>query len=190
MAINSKDNTIENRNFLSPLGFKFILNKSPKVAFMGNAVNIPDINLGIAEQSTRLRPLPHPGDKVSFGDLNLTFLVDENLENYMEIQKWIRGLGHPVELNETYNLYRSGIYDQYYQKTIQESDIPLFSDGTLLVLTNNNTSNFKVVFYDLFPYTLSSLKFDATAQDIQYFTAEVSFKYTIYTITDMSNNLL
>jgi len=189
MAINSKDNKIENRNFLSPTGFRFILNKSPKVAFLGNIVNIPDISLGIAEQSTRLRPLPHPGDKVTFGDLNLTFLVDENLENYSEIQKWIRGLGHPYSMQEIHDLYRSDIY-QEYMRGARNSDVPILSDGTLLVLTNNNTSNFKIVFYDLFPYALTSLKFDATVTDVQYFTAEVSFKYTIYNILDMKGNPL
>lgn len=189
MAITSKDNTIENRNFLSPTGFKFILNKSPKVSFMGNVVNIPDISLGIAEQSTMLRPLPHAGDKVTFGDLNLTFLVDENLENYIEIQKWIRGLGHPFSLQEINSLYRSDVYEEYVRTRIH-GDVPIVSDGTLLVLTNNNTPNFKIVFYDLFPYTLSTLRFDATTQDVQYFTADVSFKYTIYNILDMSGKPL
>ena len=40
----------------------------------------------------------------------------------------------------------------------------------------------KVKFKDLFPYSLSALDFDATSEDYQYFTAEVSFKYTIYDI--------
>ena len=32
---------IENRNFLAPTGFKFQLNRTPKVTYFGNAVNIP-----------------------------------------------------------------------------------------------------------------------------------------------------
>jgi hypothetical protein len=188
MAIKSKDNKIENKNYLAPTGFRFILNKSPKVSFMGNMVNIPSLNLGIAEYSTRLRPLPEPGSKVTFGDLELTFLVDEDLENYMEIQNWIRGLGSPFSLHEIQELYRSDIYEQY-QRGVQ-SNIPLFSDGVLTVLNSNNRANFKINFYDLFPYNLSALDFDATQTDVQYFTARVEFKYTIYTITDMTGNPL
>ena len=30
---------IENRNFLAPTGFKFQLNRTPKVTYFGNAVN-------------------------------------------------------------------------------------------------------------------------------------------------------
>ena len=84
---------IENRNFLSPVGFKFALKRSPKTAFFCNQANIPDLTLGVAEQPTFLKNIPTPGDKIEFGDLSLRFLVDEDLGNYMEIQNWIRGLG-------------------------------------------------------------------------------------------------
>ena len=63
---------IENRNFLSPVGFKFALKRVPKVAFFCNQANIPDLTLGIAEQPTYLKNIPVPGDKIEFGDLNLT----------------------------------------------------------------------------------------------------------------------
>ena len=46
------------------------------------------------------------------------------------------------------------------------------------------------MFSDLFPYSLSTITFDATDTDIEYFTADVSFKYTIYRITDLENNNL
>ena len=83
------DKQIQNRNFLSPVGFKFTLAKEPKVAFFCNATRIPDINLGSATQPTYLRDIPVPGDKIEFGDFNLRFLVDENMENYMDIQMLI-----------------------------------------------------------------------------------------------------
>ena len=95
---------IENRNFLSPTGFRFSLRRSPKSAFFCNQVNIPDIQLGVANQATYLRDIPVPGDKIDFGDLNIRFLIDEDLGNYMEIQNWIRGLGFPENLNEFENL--------------------------------------------------------------------------------------
>ena len=91
---------IENRNFLSPVGFKFALKRSPKAAFFCNQANIPDLTLGVAEQPTYLKNIPTPGDKIEFGDLNLRFLVDEDLGNYMEIQNWIRGLGFPENAGE------------------------------------------------------------------------------------------
>tara|TARA_Y100000287_G_scaffold37574_1_gene28499 strand:+ start:349 stop:618 length:270 start_codon:yes stop_codon:yes gene_type:complete len=66
----------------------------------------------------------------------------------------------------------------------------IYSDGTLQVLNNNMIPSFQIFFRDLFPYDLSTLTFDATDTDVEYFTADVSFKYTIYTITDLEGNPL
>jgi hypothetical protein len=177
---------IDNRNFLSPTGFKFTLTRTPKVAFFCNQANIPDLNLGIAIQPSYTKMLPTPGDIIEFGDLNLRFLVDENLENYMEIQNWIRGLGFPEELSQFAELEKSGSIRGRYVQDKQN----IYSDGTLQVLTSSQLPNFQVSFKDLFPYTLSTMTFDATDTDIQYFTADVSFKYTIYDIVDLSGNPL
>jgi len=176
----------ENRNFLSPTGFKFTLKRSPKVAFFCNEANIPELNLGVAVQPTYLKDIDLPGDKISFGDLSLRFLVDENLENYMEIQNWIRGLGYPEKISQFADLEQQGLIQGNYAKDMQN----IYSDGTLQVLTSSSIPNFQVVFKDLFPYSLGTLSFDATQSDIQYFTADVSFKYTIYDIVDLGGNPL
>ena len=183
MGINTQ---IENRNFLSPTGFKFVLRRSPKVAFFCNEANIPDMTLGIANQPTYLKDIDTPGDKISFGDLRLRFLVDEDLTNYMEIQNWIRGLGYPEDLKQYSELEAQSSYGEKYTQTASN----VYSDGTLQVLNSNSIANFQIIFKDLFPYSLSTLTFDATATDIQYFTAEASFKYTIYNIVDLSGNNL
>ena len=175
---------IGNRNFLSPLGFKFSLKRSPGVAYFCNEANIPDMSLSVAEQPTYLRDIPLPGDKIDFGDLSLRFLVDEDLTNYMEIQNWIRGLGYTEAISQYAKLEEKA----YIQQTFGQKRQDIYSDGTLQILSNNLIPKFQVIFDDLFPYSLSTITFDATDTDIEYFTAEVSFKYTIYRITDLENN--
>jgi len=172
-------NQIQNKNFLNPTGFKFILNRAPKVVFFSNQTNIPGLNLGVAQQPTYLTDIPVPGDKLQFQDLTLRFLVDEDLENYMEIQNWIRGIGFPESLDQIYDFQND---DSHTIKAKYTEEINLFSDGTLTILDNVNLPRFKVVFDGLFPYSLSTLNFDATQTDLEYFTAEVSFKYNIYNI--------
>ena len=176
---------IDNRNFLSPTGFKFGLKRSPAVAFFCNQANIPSLDLGVAEQPSYLKDIPLPGDKMQFGDLNLRFLVDEDLVNFMEIQNWMRGLGFPESLAEFNDLKNEAILGPMGKST---EDV--YSDGTLQILSSNLIPKFQVVFNDLFPYSLSTVTFDATDTDIEYFTADVSFKYTLYQITDLSNNPL
>ena len=177
---------IDNRNFLAPTGFKFSLKRSPGVAFFCNQANIPSLDLGIATQPTYLKDIDIPGDKIQFGDLTLRFLVDEDLVNYMEIQNWIRGLGYPESVQEFNKLEKEAVIPGNYGR----SGDNIYSDGTLQILSSNLVANFNVNFKDMFPYSLSTITFDATDTDVEYFTADVSFKYTIYNLTDLSNQLL
>ena len=177
---------IDNRNFLSPTGFKFVLDKAPKVAFFCNQANIPSLDLGVAIQPTYLKDIPTPGDKIEFEDFTLRFLVDEDLSNYMQIQNWIRGLGYPDSRQEIFDLQN----EKDRIDTKQSGLMDIYSDGTLTVLTSSQNPKFKIVFKDLWPYNLTTLNFDATDTDIEYFTADVTFKYTIYEITNLSGDTL
>ena len=176
------NNQISNRNFLAPVGFKFALAKFPKVTFFSNTARIPDITLGTAIQSTYLKDIDIPGEKLTFGDLNVRFLVDENLENYMKIHNWLTGLGFPESGQEFIDKItdRDGLRDMKEQ----------FSDGSLHILNSNFNDIAVVKFKDLFPIYLTSLEFDATESDINYFTADVTFKYTIYDILNPSGKPL
>ena len=160
-------NQIANRNFLAPVGFKFSLSKFPKVTFFSNTARIPDITLGTAIQSTYLKDIDIPGEKLTYGELNVRFLVDENLENYMKIHNWLTGLGFPESAQD------------FIDKTTNEDGIrdlkEQFSDGSLHILNSNFNDIAVVKFRDLFPIYLTSLEFDATESDINYFTADVTF---------------
>jgi hypothetical protein len=172
-------NQINNRNFLSPVGFKFTLSKDPKISFFCNSSRIPDISLGSAIQPTYLKDLDVPGDKLSYGDFSLRFLVDENMENYMAVHNWLTGLGFPETTQQFKDLTtdKNGIRDLKYQ----------FSDGSLHILNSNFRDIAIVKFKDLFPVSLTSLEFEATDTDINYFTAEVTFKYTVYNVLAADN---
>jgi hypothetical protein len=176
------NNQIQNRNFLSPVGFKFTLTKHPKVSFFCNSARIPEIVLGTAIQTSYLKNLDLPGEKLTYGDFSLRFLVDENLENYMLIHNWLTGLGFPETTRQFKDLTtnRDGIRDPEEQ----------YSDGSLSILNSNYNVTANVKFQNLFPYSLSSLEFDSSVSDVQYFTAEATFKYTVYTISDTIGNRL
>ena len=165
---------IQNRNFLSPIGFKFTISKTPKVDFFSNSARIPEITLGTALQPSYLKNIDVPGDKLEYGDFSLRFLVDEQLENYMAIHNWLTGLGFPQTTQEFKNLTTD-------TENIRDPN-EAFSDGALHILNSNYRDVAIVKFDGLFPTTLSSLEFEATDGDLNYFTAEVNFKYTVYNI--------
>jgi hypothetical protein len=165
---------IANKNYLSPVGFKFNIVKTPKVDFFSNSAKIPGIQLGNIKVGNYLKAIDLPGDNIQFEDLTLQFIVDEDLENYLEIHNWIYGLGYPESVSEFQEL----ITNAQGQKDVKEQ----FSDGTLAILNSNFNVSARVKFRDLFPISLSALEFTATDQDYTYFTATVTFKYLFYTI--------
>ena len=179
-------------DYASPTQFKFPLTKLPKVEYFTTACNIPGISLSTALQPTPLKDIPLPGDTVEFNDLEITFLVDENLENYREIHGWMYGIGFPKDRKQ-YSALIDANKDRFPTtgKDSQNHDAgkvkygampigPIFSDATLNVLTSKNTANIEVRFSDVFPTALSGLNFDQQADDVNYLSATVTFKYKIY----------
>lgn len=168
-----------NRNLLSPVGFKFILDQAPKVDFYSNFAGIPAITLGSSLQTRYGKNIDIPGDKMTFEDFRLRFLVDENMENYMEIWNWMTGLGFPYSLEQYRDLE---VNSKDYNDPGLKGDFYERSDGTLSILNSSFNVQSQVIFSGLYPVFLSALDFDATTTDINYFTAEVTFKYTYYRI--------
>ena len=182
MARNPLENQIPNRNFLSPIGFKFTLAKTPKVDFFCNSARIPEITLGTAIQPSYLKDIDVPGDKLQYGDLSLRFLVDEEMENYMSIHNWLVGLGFPETAQQFKDLTTET--NQNSNRFGDEDRDLAFSDASLYILNSNYRTTGIVKFQGLFPVSLTSLDFEATDTDINYFTAEATFKYTIFNILD------
>ncbi len=181
MATSPFAKQISNRNFLSPVGFQFTLSKYPKVSFFCNSAKIPQITLQTETQSTYLKRIDVPGDQLEYEDLKLRFLVDEDLVNYTTIHNWLTALGFPETPKQ---------FDDKLMESGVSNPLNFFSDATLIILNSNYNPKVQVRFKDLFPVSLTSLDFTATDTDINYFTAEVSFKYTIYNILNMQNKPL
>ena len=173
----------KNKNFLSPLGFKFVMSRTPNVDYFCQSASIPEVGIGVREIPTPVKDYSVPGDKMTFGDLNLRFLVNEDMDNYFEIYKWLKGLTNP-KVQSDFQKYISTVDEKGRSSEFMKT----MSDARLLVLNSNYNSIASVNFYNIFPTSLTTLEFDASATDINYFTAEVNFRYTIYEITDKDQN--
>ena len=178
-------------DYTSPTQFRFLINQLPKVQYFTVSANVPGITLGDATYATPLKDIPLPGEKLTYDDLNITFIVDENLENYIEIHNWLASLGFPKN-REQFKTHRSatsnlpkatvGTRGDIGDVKPITSDSPMFSDSVLTVLSNKNNPVVECRFEDCFPTSLSSLDYSQNQTDVEYLTAEVTFKYKIYEI--------
>jgi hypothetical protein len=164
-------NVPANKNFLSPLGFRFSLTRSPNLNFNVQNVRVPGIRLGEIEVPTPFLRIPN-SDGITFEPLSVTFRVSEDLDDYLEIFNWMIGLGAP----ESFDQYKA------LQNTTPGNPGGIHSDITLIIMNSAMKSNIKVTFQDAFPTLLGDLEFNTTDTDVNYIQCTADFKYLKYNI--------
>ena len=184
-------------DYASPIQFRFKCTKLPLVEFFVQSANIPGINLGSATQTNPLYDIPLPGDKITYAALDMSFLVDENLNNYKELHDWISGLGFPKNHQQFADLQASGA-DRFPGSTAssvatgsKRTPAPLaeggtYSDATLTVLNSKNIAKTEIRFSNVYPISLGSLSYNVQASDVDYLQVSASFNYLNYDIVQIS----
>ena len=173
----------ENRNLLSPNGFIFSIGKMRSVDFFCQSASVPSISMKPVETPTRFNRIPQPGDELTYEDLNIRFLVDENMKNWYQVHDWMREITTPVSSKEFG--YNRGELESQNKTLTGKGDLAGWdnqwrSDCSLFILSSNYQPVAEFVFRDAFPVNLSTLVFDSSVQDIQYFTADCSLRYTYF----------
>ena len=163
----------DNLTPLSPNGFMFSIAKLPDVSFFCQQVDLPQIDLGDIDQMTPLVVTPVPGEMMTFGELQVQFLVDSQMLNYQSIFNWINGLAFPIDHQQYTDFIGSD--NTHYSELAKN-----YSDGTLSILSGTNTVVKQLQFIDLYPSSLGSLTFQSTNQDVNYLVGNATFRYTYY----------
>ena len=176
-------------NGLAPNKFRFLIQSLPLTTYFVQSADIPSINLGVAMQGTPLVDIPHPGEKLVFDPLTITFTVQEDLGNYNELYLWLSGLGFPID-NQQFIDYTNSQGFKLQGTNIKQSEVPQFSDATLLILDAVNNPVASYTFTDCFPISLSGLQFDMTSGDTKFFSATATFRYLVYTFTPIARPIV
>ena len=172
--------------------WRLAFNRLPKTTWFCTAANVPGITLGEATYPTPMADMFVAGDKLTFETLNITFLVDEELQNYRELWEWIVGMGAPVShsqwttgltkgdgLTTTFSAVGTDDNINPRQKSTS-TEKNLYSDATLIVYNSKNMPKVNVKFKDMFPTSLSSLEYSQDLTDVEYFKASATFRYLYY----------
>ena len=181
-------------DYASPTQFKFGIAQLPKVEFFTTAANLPGNTKVDSIFPTPFKDVPVMGEKLTYENLEITFIVDEFLENYKELHNWMIGIAFPKS-REQFSDFRSTVSKTPSATQGTSRDIgdvqpatpvrPMFGDATLTILTNKNNPIVEVRFQDVYPASLSSLTYDQNATDVTYLTATVTFDYKIYEIVTL-----
>jgi len=164
-----------NLSYLSPVGFKFSLANFPEVTYFCQSANIPGISLSTIPIPLPYKDIEEPGDTVTYEELTIRFIIDENMKNWLSIYDWITALGFPTP-------------EHAKKRQILKDNMELRTDAVLTVLTSNMNAQINFKFFECFPLNLSSISFDASGTDIDYVVADVSFRYDMYEVENLLNN--
>jgi len=178
-------------DYASPTQFRFVLGQLPKVEFFTVATNLPGITLSETVQNTPFKDIPIMGNKLDYEDLSVTFICDEYLENYTSLHEWMTAIGFPKNRDQ-FSTFRSTTSNAPTDTRGSSKDIGdvgvstairgMFSDATLVVLSNKNNPIVQVKYADVFPTSLSALDFNQNATEVEYLQATATFKYKLYEI--------
>jgi len=151
-----------NYNYLSPTTFIMTMDrlKFPNANFHLQTVMLPDMMANPAQLGTPKRRIPMSADKIEYGPLTVTFLVDEDLTNYREMHDWL--------LAQVLN--------------VDQKNDGKPRDLTLTAQTSSNNPNVGFQFIDAYPTQISALPFETTTTDIQYLTTMVTIEYSYFKI--------
>lgn len=173
-----------NKNFLSPFGFKFFLKKTPNINWFVQTVNLPSVSIQNTIKPNPFVNIPVTGDHIDYGELKVSFKVDEDLKNYLEIYNWLVGIGFPDNFDQYKNIAPK-LNRQITGNVDPLTGNSIYSDATLLLLSSNMNPTTEITFIDAFPVAISELKFNSTLIDVQYLEAFVTFVFRKFDIKSL-----
>ena len=174
--MSAKDFSPCNQDLLQSAKFILSIPRLTSTQFFCQAANIPAISAQPKIQNTPLLDLMVPGDKISFDTLNIEFLLDEQLQSWLAISDWMRGIYSPENSEQYAELNTLSKYSQRVKH-------PQYADAELAILSSSNIATTKIKFVDMFPVSLSGIDFDIRLGSDKTMTATASFRYKRYDTT-------
>ena len=147
---------------------------------------------------TPLTDVPFIGDKLTYDQFSMTFLVDEKLKNFIELHDWLVNMAAPQK-NQQFMartsdyVLDSGQRTKFYtdiegvstEMSGNTSDRELYCDIQIFILSSKNNPVVKFTLQNAFPVSLSALDYSSQDTDTTYVACNVSFAFPFYTIESL-----
>jgi len=150
-------------NFSQVNRFEMYFSVLPNVTYTLTEVNLPGLNINNPQVATLFNTTYQGADSAQFDQLNINFIVQEDLANYFEMHDWMRAISFPHSFEDRNDLKR------------------FEGDESYGMLTLNNSYNrplFRFHFYHVMPNSLTGL--NLMTSDASELIASASFNFTIY----------
>lgn len=147
-------NTINNAQSTSFIGF---IQNNRDLTYRIQSTNLGALILNPAEMPARYANIPFPGDKIIFNQLTVQFSLDENLSQWVELNRWMFDLANN---NDDVSSFEIKVYDRQHQETV------------------------RITYFNLFPTSLSDLDFSVVDEESNL-VMTCDFVYSHYEIENL-----
>ena len=176
--MNALTRTPQNTNLLQPSKFILAFNRLPTVQYFCQEANVPGVSLGNATLNTPLLDVPVAGEKLSYEEFDVTFMVDEDMQSWNELYNWLLAIGSPKSIAARQQL-------NALQNT-NNTPTNYYSDATLTIMSALNNPVVRINFQRMFPVSLSEIRFDVQNSADTIVTATAKFRYSYFEIASTS----
>ena len=159
--------TPQNTNPLQPTKFLLTFSRIPTTQYFCQEVNIPGVSLGEVDRVTPFLDMFSPGTKLKYDPLDISFIVDESLQSWKDLYNWFISIADP-----------DGFERRDHNRELQKNKH--FSDATLTVLSALNNPIVRIQYSNIFPLTMSDIKFDTKSSADTIITCTATFRYQSY----------
>lgn len=144
----------ENRNPLYPGQFGLVIesDKFKTVEYFCTNVSIPSLSMTATIQNFQHIEGFGFGDQIKYGTLTVTFIIDEELKNYLELHSWM--------------------------ERIRDQGVEEYYDAVVLIYNNRSRLVRQVRFRDLVPQSLGEIALSSQSPPETPITCNVDFVYT------------
>lgn len=159
-----------NVNYLQPTGFKIIIERKrfPNFTFFAQTVTHPTLTVDAAEVPFRgIRSVPQPGDTLTFGELQMQAIIDEDMTSYIELYTWLKDMTTKNIVPES---ERSG------------GKYPTMADIQVCILNSKNNVTNTIRYLSAFPTSVGQINLESTIDIVTYPTFDVTFKFSEFTL--------
>ena len=177
--------------------FRLFMPIFPTTNWFVTRCNIPGVTMGQGVQATSLIDMPIVGDKLTYDDFYCTFIVDEQLKNYIEMHDWLVNIGFPSAHSEFNAKSRP---DQFKrpQQTIKNlehqltpavfsaTDRDLYCNIDLFILSSKNNPVVKIQMIEAFPTSLTNIEYSSQESETSYAECTATFAYSYFTLESVT----
>lgn len=155
----SYSNKPENMNFLQPTKYILTFSDVPDTVYFCQKVTVPGLSIGSVTQSTPNLEFFLPGTKITFDDFEIEFLVNEDMASWLSLYNWMKNITTDIV------------------KTKRSE-----GEAVLSILSNQNNPKLRILFKNIFPYTLGGFEMNTTLSAEDHMVATATFKYSYFTV--------